>query len=224
METNDITKLVSKDLIEAGYNVATNKQNTLGLKQFHTHGVGNSVPDLFFWNSDTVFDPDFIPDGMNTIRAGFVELKTGNHIEELLDGVEKNSRYYGYFISEKAIFTIDGNQIHNVDCFLFATGWSRTGMIYKGDDSLMPQYIRYISDRYDILIPPYTIMVHSVQRQFQKLKRVELRNMKIQIKPNKLKVETGIMFSKIPFDVNLPVTYEYYAWLGNRIRPVLTVK
>jgi len=31
-----------------------------------------------------------------------------NHIEELLDGVTENSRYYGYFISDKAIFTIDG--------------------------------------------------------------------------------------------------------------------
>ena len=224
METNDITRLVSEELIRADYNVVTNKQNTLGIQQFHTQGVGNSVPDLFFWNSDSIFDPSFIPNGKGYIRAGFIELKPGNHLQELLDGVTKTSRYYSYFISEKAIFTIDGKKIHNADCFLFATGWSRTGMIYKGDDNLIPQYIQHITDRYDILVPPYTIMVHSVQRLFQKLKRDELRNTKVRISPNKLNVETGIMISRIPFDNNLPVTYEYYAWLGNRIRPLITIK
>ena len=39
---------------------------------------------------------------------------------------------------------------------------------------------------------------------------------------NKINVETGILISKIPYDENLKVTYEFYAWLGRRIKPIIT--
>ena len=41
------------------------------------------------------------------------------------------------------------------------------------------------------------------------------------IPKNKLNVETGIMISKIPFDENLEITYEYFAWLGKHIKPIV---
>ena len=51
-ETNDTTQIISSDLTRAGFKTATNKKNTLGLPRFHCHGVGNSVPDILFWDPD----------------------------------------------------------------------------------------------------------------------------------------------------------------------------
>ena len=83
--------------------LATNKKNTLGLPRFHSSGVGNSVPDLFFWDPDyeeKIFNPQHVPKEIHNIRAGFVELKTGDHFGDLVDGVLQNTRYYGYYITE----------------------------------------------------------------------------------------------------------------------------
>jgi len=64
--------------------------------------------------------------------------------------------------------------------------------------------------------------LHSFQRYKQKKKRIELRNLKEIISPNKIKTETGIMICKIPHDEALKVSYEYYAWMGRRMKPVIT--
>jgi len=48
LEKINITKIVCDDLKRAGYKVATIKKNTLEIPQFHSRGVGHSVPDLFF--------------------------------------------------------------------------------------------------------------------------------------------------------------------------------
>lgn len=225
METIDTTRLVSEDLIRAGYIVFLNKKNTLGLPQFHTQGVGNSVPDLFFYDpfySDEIFDPDFIPRIRTTIRAGFLELKSGDHLERLIDAINMLTQYYGNFITEKAKFFIEGKQIHNVDCFLLATEWSRTGMLYKGDEDRIPKPIPFISEKYNIAVHPHTMDLHSFQRYLKKKKRIELRNLKEKILPNKINTETGIMICKNPLDETIKVSYEYYAWMGNKIKPVLT--
>lgn len=224
METLDITRMTTENVGFGGYVSATNKQNTLGLPQFHTKGVGNSVPDVFFYDpeyKDEIFSPDFVPMASPVIRAGFIELKSGEHLGDLIDGASKVARYYRYFISNKAKVFLDGSQIHNVDCFVLATDWSPSGMIYKGDDTLFPLPISYISEKYNIMISPFTLMIHSLIRYFQKIERDQLRKSKMIIPKNKLNVETGIMISKIPYDENLSISYEYYAWLGNRIKPVV---
>jgi len=43
MKTLDATKIISEHLRRAGYCCVLNKKNSLGLPQFHTLGVGNSV-------------------------------------------------------------------------------------------------------------------------------------------------------------------------------------
>ncbi len=223
-ETIDSTWTISNDLIKAGYKVATNKKNTLGLSQFHCHGVGNSVPDIFFWDpdyEDEIFNTKHIPKQLRHIRAGFGEIKSGDHFGELIDGVIQNTRYYRYFITEKAHISINGHRVHNVDAFLLATTWSRTGMLYKGDEELVPQPIPYMSEKYNFIVPPHTMMLHSLQRKFQKLKRKNLRNEGLKIPSNKLKIQTGIMISKIPFDESSKISYEYYAWMGNKLLPIL---
>lgn len=223
-ETLDITRMITENLSLQGYISATNKRNTLGLPQFHTKGVGNSVPDIFFYHpeyKDEIFNPDFVPNPNPVIRAGFIELKSGKHLSDLLDGASQVATYYRYFISNKAKVFLEGSQIHNVDCFVLATDWSPFGMIYKGDDTLFPLPVSYISEKYDILISPFTLMIHSLIRYFQKIQREQLRKRKMLIPKNKLNVEAGIMISKIPYDENLSISYEYYTWLGNRIKPVV---
>jgi len=225
METINTTEIVSKDLIQLGYKVATNKKNTLDLPQFHSKGVGNSVPDLFFWNSTfekEIFDSKFLPNQHKEIRAGFIELKTGDHIGELIDGVLQISRYYGYYITNKAIFSIYDKQIHNVDVFLLGTTWSRTGMLYKGDEVYEPKPIAYMSDRHNFMVPPYTHMLHSLLRKFKKMERFHIRNTKIYIPANKLNVDLGVVISKIPMDDNTKISDEYYAWMGNSYLPIFT--
>ncbi|KKL72124.1 hypothetical protein LCGC14_2088050 [marine sediment metagenome] len=221
METFDTTKIITDDLIKVGYRVALNKRNSLGLPQFHTQGVGNSVPDIFFWDplyEDEIFSREFIPVMTSHIKAGFIETKPGDHMKELIEGIMQNTRYYGYFVSEKALISVEGRRIFNVDCFLVGTKWSRTGMLYKGDDFLKPQLIPFISEAYNVLVPPCTIIFHGLARHFQKLKRVELRNMKLNIPSHMLEVQTGIMICKIPYEENLSISYEYYAYLGNKLR------
>ncbi len=164
---------------------------------------------------------NFVPNPNPVIRAGFIELKSGKHLSDLLDGASQVATYYRYFISNKAKVFLEGSQIHNVDCFVLATDWSPFGMIYKGDDTLFPLPVAYISEKYDILFSPFTLMIHSLIRYFQKIQREQLRKRKMLIPKNKLNVETGIMISKIPYDENLNTSYEYYAWLGNRIKPVV---
>ncbi|MFX1464628.1 MAG: hypothetical protein ACFFBF_16520, partial [Promethearchaeota archaeon] len=154
METLDLTKIITRDLEKAGFISFLNKKNTLGLPQFHTQGVGSSVPDLFFYDpyyESEILDRDFLPKNRTTIRAGFLELKPGDHYGKLIEGAFNLTRYYGYFITEKAKFFINGKMVQNVDCFLIGTGWSRNGMIYKGDEDLPSQSIPYISERYNIV-------------------------------------------------------------------------
>lgn len=218
METIDSTRIISEDLIKTGYYVATNKKNTLGLPQFHTQGVGNSVPDLFFWSpkyEHEIADSKFIPKRINQIRAGFIEVKTGDHLKELNDGVYQNTRYYGYFIVNKAIVSVEDFKIHNVDCFLLGSAWSRTGMLYKGDETQIAEPIPYISDRYNARFGPYTIAIHSIQRYLQGAERKRLRNSHLAIAANKTMVQTGILISKTTNDDSLKVSYDYYAWTGN---------
>lgn len=225
METLETTRRITETLQNLGYIVATNKRNTLGLPQFHTHGVGNSVPDLYFYNplyTNEIHDPDFIPSKNNYIRNGFVELKSGEHLEDIIEGASQIIRYLDYFITNKAHVFIDGKQIQNVDCFVLATGRSPFGMIYKGDDTLFPLPVSYISEKYEMLVSPFTLMVHSLIRYFQKMKMTEIRRNRIRIPKNKMNVETGIMISKIPYDENLKITYEFYAWLGRRVKPITT--
>lgn len=109
-----------------------------------------------------------------------------------------------------------------MDVFLLATRWFQTGMLYKGDDEHSPQPLAFLSERYKMLFSPYTTAIHSFQRILQQEVREELRNEGFNIPRNKLKTQTGIMISKIPFDENLTVSDEYYAWIGNRILPVIT--
>jgi hypothetical protein len=225
METVDVTRIISETLVKLGYVVATNKRNTLGLPRFHTQGVGNSVPDIFFYNpefEEEIFDPEFIPSKNHVIRGGFLELKSGEHLIDLIDGASQVARYYGYFITNKAKIFFNGRQIHNIDCFLLATGWSPFGMIYKEDDSLFPLTVSYISERYAMVATPFTLMLHSLIRYFQQNKKKELRRNKLRIPKNKMNVETGIMISKIPNDENLDVSYEFYAWLGRRVDAITT--
>lgn len=224
METIDTTEKVTKDLISAGYKVAENKKNSHGNPQFHTRGAGNSVPDIFFWDEayeEEIFNPKFIPNKRNHIRAGFIELKTGDHSGELWSGVIQNTRYYSYFITNKAFVSVNGKNIHNVDVFLLGTAWSRMGMIYKGDEGYLPKPIKFFSEKYNAVMMPCTKLIHSWQRKFQKMKNLELMNEKKQIARNKMNVETGIMISKIPFNENEKISYEYYAWIGNRFLPML---
>jgi hypothetical protein len=225
METMDVTRIISEILMKLGFVVATNKRNTLGLPRFHTQGVGNSVPDLFFYNPDyeeEIFDPNYIPLKNHIIRGGFLELKSGEHLIDIIDGASQIVRYYGYFITNKAKVYFNGKLIHNVDCFLLATGWSPSGMIYKGDDTLFPLAVSYISERYEIVFTPFTLMLHSLIRYFQKNKKNDLRRNRLRIPSNKMNVETGIMISKIPSDENLEITYEFYAWLGRDVDAVTT--
>lgn len=224
MEVFDVTKMISDDLKRAGYKVAMNRRNSLGLPRFHTEGVGNSVPDLFAWDpyhEDEIFNKDFIPNGSNHVRAMFIELKTGEHLGELYEGTFQTSRYYGYYITNSAKVSINGKRIHNVDCFLLATAWSRTGMLYKGDDALIPQVISHISESYNIVIPPMTIVFHGFLRYLQKSERKRLRELNLHIPANKINVQTGIMIARIPFDENLEISYNYYAYTGNKIRPII---
>ncbi|TET06265.1 MAG: hypothetical protein E3J83_06165 [Candidatus Atribacteria bacterium] len=210
--------------MRVGYNVATNKKNTLDLPRFHCTGVGNSVPDIFFWDpdyEDEIFNLVHIPRQLQHIRAGFGELKFGDHFSELINGVIQNTRYYGYFITNNAQISINGERIHNVDAFLLATNWSRTGMLYKGDEDLLPNPIPYMSEKYNFVVPPFTMMMHSLQRKFQNLERKKLRNEGLTIASNKLKVQTGIMISKIPYNENSKISYEYYAWMGNKLLPIV---
>ncbi|MFW9939393.1 MAG: hypothetical protein ACFFFT_00035 [Candidatus Thorarchaeota archaeon] len=225
METFNTTKIITDDLRIAGYKTALNKRNTLGLPQFHTQGVGNSVPDIFFWDpryEELIFSDSYVPNNSFQIRAGFIETKSGDHLKELIEGVLQNVRYYGYFISNKAKVTVKERLISNIDCFLVGTKWSRTGMIYKRDEFIIPEPIPFISEAYNVLIPPYTAMFHGLVRYFQQLKREELRSLKLNIDPHKLKVQTGIMFCKIPYDENLSISDEYYAWIGNKMKVLST--
>lgn len=223
MEIIDTTETIAKDLIEAGYEVALNKKNTLGFKQFHCSGVGNSVPDMLFWNPNNqiIFDPKYIPRTLTSINSGFIETKPGQHIKEIIDGIDKTTRYFGYFISNKAEFSVDNKRIYNIDVFLLGTRWSRTGMIYKGDEEHHPIPLIYISERYNAQFHPYTHCTHSFIRARQKKKRRELRNQKYNILPNRINTQTGIMISKIPLKENEPITYEYWAWLGNKMIPLI---
>ena len=226
METVDVTQTVAEDLMRVGYNVATNKRNTLGLPIFTARGVGNSKPDLFFWDPEfenEIFSDSFIPKKIDQIRDGFIELKTGNKFSEILDGIKQNTMYYTHFITNKGIFSINGQQIHSVDVFVLGTLWSRTGMIYKGDENCIPRPLPYLTERYNFLTYPFTMSVHSMHRTEQKYEKFKLRNSKISIAKNKIKVETGIMISKTPVNDNDKISYEYYAWLGNRLFPI-TVK
>jgi hypothetical protein len=221
-ETFDLTRKISEDLLKSGYNVATNKKNTIGLPVFHSKGVGNSVPDLFIWEEkyeNEIFDEDFTPKEVNHIRAAFIELKTGEKSGDLIDAIFQNTRYYSYFVTNKAIISIDNNIICNVDSFLVATRWSPTGMLYKGDEDLPSRPIPYISERYNILFKPITQILHALQRKEQKRTRLKILNNKLVIPTNKTQVQTGIMHAKIPYDES-KISYEYYAWIGNKILPL----
>ena len=213
--------------MNVGYNVALNKRNLFGLPQFHTHGVGNSVPDIFFWDpnfEDEIFNNKIILHNTSHIKAGFIETKSGDHLGGLIDAVMQNVRYYGYFVSDKAKIFVEGKQICNINCFLVGTKWSRTGMLYKQDGYLPPQPIPFISEAYNVAIPPYSIMLHSLERKLQQQKQRELRNMKLVINPIKSKVQTGIMICKIPYDENSEkkISYEYYGWLGKTMKILST--
>lgn len=224
LETINTTKIVCEDLKKAGYNVATNKKNTLGVPKFHSRGVGNSVPDLFFWDplyESEIFNPTFVPERIKHIRAGFIELKSALHRRDINLGIFQNTRYYSYFISNKAIITLNKKQIQNVDVFLVGTDWSRTGMLPKADEKFPPQPIPYLSEKYNIIFPPITINMHSFQRILQELEFKRLINTKQHILANKLNIETGIMISKIPYNDNSEISYEYWAWLGNLMFPLL---
>ncbi len=211
----------------AGYKATLNKINSFGLPQFHTQGVGNSVPDIFFWDpnfENEIFSKEFIPYNTSQIKAGFIETKSGEHLGELIDAVMQNARYYGYFVSDKAKVFVEGNQIFNINCFLVGTKLSRNGMLYKGDEYLPPQPIPFISEAYNIVIPPYSIMLHSLVRKFQKIERNRLRSMKIVLNPIKSDVQTGIMVCKTPYDDNMDneISYEYYSWLGKTMKVLST--
>ena len=225
LETVDVTQTVAEDLMRVGYNVATNKRNTMGLPIFTARGVGNSKPDLLFWDPEfenEIFSHSFFPKKIYHIRAGFIELKTGDKFNVILDGIKQNTMYYTHFITNKSIFSINGRQIHNVDVFILGTLWSRTGMIYKGDENYIPRPLPYLTERYNFLTYPYTMAVHSMHRKEQRDGKSKLRNSKISIAKNKMIVETGIMISKTPINDNDKISYEYYAWLGNRLIPMTT--
>ena len=226
METINATQVIAEDILREGYNVATNKTNTLGLPIFTAKGVGNSKPDLFFWDPEfenEIFNKNYIPKKSYYIRAGFIELKTGDKLQAILEGIKQNIMYFSNFITNRGLFLINGQHIHNVDVFLLGTLWSRTGMIYKGDETCHSISIPYITERYNFLTYPYTMSVHSMHRIEQKYEKSKLRNSKMIILRNKLNVETGIMISKIPINEDEKISYEYYAWLGNRLIP-MTVK
>jgi len=227
LETLDVTQIVAEDLMREGYIVATNKTNTLGLPIFTARGVGNSKPDLFFWDPEfenEIFSQSFIPKKISHIRAGFIELKTGDKLRVIFDGIKQNTMYFSHFITNKSIFSINGQQICNVDVFVLGTLWSRTGMIYKGDEDCIPRPLPYLTEKHNFLTHPHTLSVLSAHRTEQSHEKFRLRNSKITIAKNKMKVETGIMISKTPINDNDEVSYEYYAWLGNRLFPMTTKK
>lgn len=227
METVNVTQTVAEDLMRVGYNVATNKKNTLGLPMFSARGVGNSKPDIFFWDPEyenEIFDQNFIPKNIYHIRAGFIELKIGDKFGVILDGIQQNTMYYTHFITNRGKYSINGREIHNVDIVILGTLWSRTGMIYKGDENYIPCPLPFLTERYNFLTYPFTMAVHSMQRKEQGKEISKLRNSKISIAKNKMIVETGIMISKTPISDNEKISYEYYAWLGNRLFPMTARK
>jgi len=223
-EIFDTTRMICEDLKRWGYKVATNQKHARNYPVFHWQGTGGSKPDIFFMDplyGNEICDAHFIPKNIYHIRAGFIETKSGDHFGELMNGVKQNSRYYKYFLTNKVKCFVGKRQIQNVDVFLLATRWSPTGMLYRGDDEQISQPINYLTERYNMVYPPHTMDLHSFQRDRQKEIREQLRNEKFIIPNNRIKVQAGIMISKIPLHEDQKVSDEYYAWIGRTILPVV---
>lgn len=225
VEVFDTTKMICEDLKRWGFKVATCQKHPCEYDVFRWQGSAGSKPDILFYDplyENELFNPDFVPKDIHKIRAGFIETKTGDHFGELMNGVKQNSRYYKYFLTGKVKCFIGNEQLFNADVFLLVSRWSHTGMLYRGDEPHTPLPLNHLTERYNMLFPPHTMDIHSFQRDQQREIREKLRNEKFNIPKNKLKIETGIMISRIPFFENNQISDEYYAWIGNKILPVVT--
>ncbi len=220
-ESNDVTIRVSKDLEREGYVVALNKKNPYKLPVFHSSGTQNSVPDLFFYMKgyeDLVFRKhNNLGLYTNFIVSGFVELKKGDKLINIFRGVSQLCQYWSYYTTDQCRFFYNGKEIKYIQAFLLGTYYSFQGMLYRGDEMLEPQSLTYISDVHDVEIYPYTHAIHSSLRERRREKLTEIKTKGLKI--SKKQVDLGVVFAKVSKFGDY-ISDEYWAWLGNRMKPL----
>ena len=221
-EINETTYDITRNLEKFGYKVYLNKENSYGIPTFSSKGVGNSVPDLFFFDpncKNIVFnDPrDYRTKGY--IASGFVEIKTGRKIGSLIDGIFQLLRYYSYYISNQCEFYIEKKKIQHVDLYLLGTIYSLQGMLYRQDCGYEPSIVEHLSDFYNVVLPPITLVLHSFLRKLKSLVISKLGERKLKIA--KHRVEVGVMLSKIPKN-GFGISEEFWTLFGNTMIPLET--
>ena len=143
-----------------------NRKNNFNLPVFHVSGTNGSKPDLLVINKQykalAFRSPiDGIPVAIPT--CFMVELKTGEHLGDILEGVSQLQKYWARWVAGEVIYSTDtGKVVKGINYFLLATRLCPFGYMYKEETQWKPGAWPYISDVHHFLEYPISKTIESM--------------------------------------------------------------
>jgi hypothetical protein len=91
-----------------------------------------------------------------------IELKTGDHLRDIPEGLDQLGRYWEQHVSGQVRYYTDRGTIYRINAFLFATRYSPSGCLYKREPETRPLEWDYFTDEFGLLEYPMSKIISTV--------------------------------------------------------------
>nr|MDO8088216.1 hypothetical protein [Candidatus Sigynarchaeum springense] len=127
-----------------------NRKNRWDLEPFHTNGTSGGKFDFLLIRRG--YEDSVFKEGLACMSTSFptcvgIETKDGDHMENIVEGIDQMERYYRDWVSGQTYYYIDdGRVVKHIDCILLATQYSPGGFLYKHEAQEQPMTFDFWSE------------------------------------------------------------------------------